>query len=107
MFDGEEAFKFHIRFQDIFKFERLMLENNIQFHNELEHLSESRSNKYYIRNSDRKKFDAICVKNQLEIYLDSLPNIETRLPKFTSNSLFTVLISVLLIFLIIIILIIS
>ncbi|WP_028892566.1 hypothetical protein [Tenacibaculum sp. 47A_GOM-205m] len=107
MFNGEETFKFHIRFQDIFKFEKLMLENNIQYHNELEYLTNSRSNKYYIKNSDRKKFDTICVKNQLEIYLDSLPNIETRLPKFTSNSLFTVLTSVLLIFLIIIILIIS
>lgn len=90
MFKGQEEFKFHIRFEDTFTLERLLFENDIDFHNELEFQTNSRSNKYYIRNSDRIKFDKVCTDNQLEIFIDSLPNIETRFPKITSNLLYIV-----------------
>ncbi len=90
MFNGQEDFKFNIRFEDTLTLERLLFENNIEFHNELEYQTNSRSTKYYIKNSDRIKFDTICKENQLEIFLDSLPYIETRFPKITQNFLYLI-----------------
>lgn len=81
MFNGEEDFKFYIYEDQVFFLESFLLENNIQFHNELEYGTNIRTNKYYIKNSDRPKFDEICKENQIDIILDSIPHIETRFPK--------------------------
>jgi hypothetical protein len=81
MFNGEEEFKFHVYEDQVFFLENILLENSIEFHNELEYGTNTRTNKYYIKNSDRPIFDRICKENKFEIFLDSIPGIETRYPK--------------------------
>lgn len=91
MFNGKDDFKFQIRFEDTFTLERLLFESKIEFHNELEYQTNSRPNKYYIKNSDRIKFDKLCKENKLEVFLDSLPIIETRFSNNSSNILYLIL----------------
>jgi hypothetical protein len=86
MLNGEEEFKFYIYEDQVFFLEKALLDNNIEFHNELELGSNTRTNKYYIKNLDRLKFDEICKESKFEIFLDSLPGIETRYPKLNVNS---------------------
>jgi len=86
MLNGVEEFKFYIYEDQVFFLEKALLDNSIKFHNELELGSNTRTNKYYIKNSDRLEFDEICKENKFEIFLDSLPEIETRYPKLNPNS---------------------
>lgn len=90
MFNGEEEFKFYVYEDQVFILENLLLENNIAFHNELEYGTNTRTNKYYIKNSDRHKLDVAVKEIQLELFLDNTPKIETRYPsinKINSNQI--------------------
>ena len=103
MFKGVEEFKFYIYQHNVFTLEKLMKDNNIEFYNEKIFGTNVRSFKYYIKNTDRKKLDNICSKNKIEVFIDSLPNIETRFPDLKISYLgfiFFIIILFLIIFLI-------
>ncbi len=85
MFNGKEDFKFYVNEDQVFHLEKALLDNKIEFHNELGIGTNIRTNKYYIKNSDRPKFDKICKKIQIDIFIDSIPEIETRLPNIKLN----------------------
>ena len=81
MFQGEDVFKFYVYEHNVFFLEKLMSDNQIEFHNELILGTNINSTKYYIKNSDRKKLDKLLVNNDIEIFIDSIPRIETRFPE--------------------------
>ncbi len=81
MFKSNDVFKFYIYQHNVFTFENALNKNQIEFINEKIIGTNSRSLKYYIKNSDREKLDLISKDLEIEIFIDSLPNIETRFPK--------------------------
>ena len=103
MFNGEENFKFYVYEDQVFYLETALLENEIEFHNELGISTNVRTNKYYIRNSDRIKFDTICKETKIDVFTDSIPTLETRIPVI-GIKYFIVLIFIIIIILLLILL---
>ena len=92
MFGSQDVFKFYVREYDVFTLEKILVDNNIEFHNELIHGTNANSNKYYIKNSDRPLLDKYIKINKLEIFIDSIPNIEVGAQdlKITTNQLLVI-----------------
>ena len=104
MFNKEEDFKFYVYEYKVFSLENALEDNDIQYFNENNYGTNTKSNKYYIKNSDRKKLDIICKQLSLEIFTDTIPNIETRFPKISFNlpKITLIIVLIILIFIILI-----
>ena len=101
MFNGDEDFKFYVYEDQVFHLEKALIDNNIEFHNELGISTNIRTNKYYIRNSDRIKFDKICKEIKIDIFTDNQPKIETRLSSLKINYIsFSIIILIIVVLLI-------
>ncbi len=92
--DRKNEFKFYVLQEHVFLLEKLMLENNIEFHNEQE-VTQTSSLKYYINNKDRSKLDQLVKANNIILKTDSIPFIEHRLPEKVNFSLILVFILIL------------
>ncbi len=93
--DRSNEFKFYVLPEQIFTVEKILLDHNIEFHNELEIGTNARSSKYYIKNSDRYLLDKLCKENEIILQIDSMPFIEHRLPSLKNSSIISVLVVVL------------
>ena len=88
MFDGEEDFKFYVYDDQVFHLEKVLLDNNIEFHNELSISNNFRTEKYYIRISDLKRFDKACKETKIDIFTYNQPRIHRPIAKLKFKSIF-------------------
>ena len=98
--DRSNEFKFSILPEQLFTVEKVLIDNNIEFHNELGIGTNIRSSKYYIKNSDRTLFDKLCKEHEIILLTDSIPFIEYRFPKINNLSIIILVLLFILVFLI-------
>lgn len=89
--DRKDEFKFYVLTEQTFTLEKVLQDNNIQFHNELMLGTGARSQKYYIKNSDRPLLDRICKEHEIILMTDSIPFVEYRFPSLKGTSIALIL----------------
>ena len=76
MFNGDKNTRYFVEVHQITLFEILMSENNIKVINEIEHLTNTKSGVFHVRELDINRIDEICLKNDLRLYDDNSPSSE-------------------------------